>query len=211
MKTLIDQYREASELIYPGLGEWTYDCFTEYNEYFDNQIPPMPIQWHWTLPYGSAIALAYGHKLIALGIYVNKKYLVQKNSEGYFIGNDRAKHVILHEMIHTFLSLRKENTKHSGKPWCREIMRLSEEIFKTKIYSSPTTVRKVFTGKSENGVCIKESIRFNPKNKKTGELSLTQKAISSWPSCLFKYDKNGMILKHTQPPCCIPPNINGND
>ena len=53
------RYRDAAELIYPGLGAWSYETFDELNRlHFGGEVPLMAIQWHWTLPYGGAVGLA---------------------------------------------------------------------------------------------------------------------------------------------------------
>lgn len=114
------EYRNAAEIIYPGLGGWTYDKFEELNDrYFEKRVPLMPIRWHLTLPYGSILGRAFRTGAIELGMYVHKDWNLRDKKPCMF-----GEHVLLHEMLHHYLWAIGENADHQSDSWCREIMRI---------------------------------------------------------------------------------------
>jgi hypothetical protein len=164
----LEQYGQAAELIYPGLGAWTYATFDRLNrQHFDGAVPLVPIRWHKTLPYGGSVGLASRH-YIELGMYLNKEWCLHEGRPCLF-----GEHVLLHEMIHLYLYTRGENPKHNGVPWCREIMRIGHELG-IGFHAEPSRVIKV---KSDDGT---------RKSKRTQE-GIPLKDIASFPHFAFKY------------------------
>ena len=164
-----EQYKTAAELIYPGLGAWTYDTFARLNEiYFQNEIAIIPIQWHLTLPHGHNTGLACAGALIKLGLYQNKDINLKDGKPCLY-----GEHVILHEMLHIYLQNRGEKAEHNSIPWCREIMRISRQMGLI-INASPQRVIKV-----KNGNGTRCSVRVSS--------GITRKQLASWPHFMFDY------------------------
>lgn len=162
----LNEYRTAAELIYPGMGAWAYDRFDEYNaRYFDGGVPLVPIQWHLTLPHGHATE----RQRIQLGLYTQHGKMLEDG-----VPTDYASHVILHEMIHTYLNSRGENPNHNGKPWSREITRISG-LMGFEIIAQPDRVSKVRDGDGN-----RRSVRVP-----AAEGSLTRKQIAAWPHSIL--------------------------
>ena len=78
---------------------------------------------------------------------------------------------LLHEMIDQFLFECEEDPKHMGAPWRREIMRLQKQITGQEIWAGPS--KPVRQGA--------KVIRINVPRPVTGEASLTQGEIATWP------------------------------
>ena len=137
----------------------------------------MPIQWHWTLPYGGPIALAHGAgpddaMLIKLGIYHRQTgWLLRDGEPGLF-----ARHVLLHEMIHQFLRFTGRNIRHASRDWCAEIMRIGPELGIAPFQSEPSRVTKV---RLEDGKRVSKRV--------TGG-DWTMPMIATFPSPAFDYD-----------------------
>ena len=179
MNTL-EQYRAAAELIYPGLGAWTYDRFDEYNRlYFDNVIPVIPVQWHLTLPHGRSIALACAGSLIQMGIYCNSE-LNLKDGKPCLYGS----HVILHEMVHIYLQIRGEDPRHNSKPWCREIMRISK-MMGFEINAEPERV-------------VKERLEDGTRKSVRKSYGIARSLIASWPHFAFSYSTGQLLPDYIQ-------------
>lgn len=140
MKHAIESYKQAAEVMQPGLGAWTYDRFAELNaRYFDDRVPCMPVVWVPMSPYGRWVGLAEYKGRILLW---DKHALDPDYTPGL-----NAEHILLHEMLHQYLHNRNENSKHNGLPWCREIMRIGS-MMGLSFHASPSkTARK----KNEDG------------------------------------------------------------
>jgi hypothetical protein len=78
---------------------------------------------------------------------------------------------LLHEMVHQFLFERGEYAAHDGRPWRREIMRLTKQLTGADIWAGPSVVRRI----------DKTPTRFNAPNPETGQPSLPQAVIARWP------------------------------
>jgi hypothetical protein len=148
-------------------GERVADCWVEFNRlYFGGRLLPLPIFLTPVMPYGRMIGWtccggAVTH--IALAAPRNGRFLVAD------------KNTLLHEMLHQFLHESKEDPKHAGAPWCREIMRLTKQITGKNIWAGPYTVRKVREGDG------RRSMRVNLAEPGTGRPSIEQKIIARWP------------------------------
>jgi hypothetical protein len=168
----LEQYGQAAELIYPGLGAWTYATFDRLNrQHFDGAIPLMPIRWHHTLAYGGSVGVASAKGYIELGMYRNKDWNLRDGKPSLY-----AEHVLLHEMIHQHLMLNGQNPNHDAWPWCREIMRIGTEIgigFKAE----PTKVVKV---KTEDG---------KRKSERKQGAGIPLKMIARFPHFAFDYER----------------------
>jgi hypothetical protein len=114
------------------LGAQTAKLFAQYNaDYFDGRVQPVPVLYVPTSPYGHWVGQAQAQKLI----YV------------MFPGNGRdwdfTRSVLLHEMLHHFLYASGENSKHAGKPWAREVIRLSAQIWGRQFVKVSDKIRKI--------------------------------------------------------------------
>lgn len=171
------KHRNAAEVIYPGLGAWTYDKFAELNErHYSGKVPLMAIQWHITLPYGNAIGRAISTGVIQLGMYTNKDWNLHDNLPCLF-----GEHVLLHEMLHHYLWAIGEPAEHQGDGWLREIMRLGRELGMKPFIAEPSKVRKV------------RDAEGNRKSKRIqgGDLSATQ--IATFPHFAFDYANEQLL------------------
>jgi len=177
MATLQD-YMAAAELIYPGLGESTYAEFNRFNRlYFGGELPPMPIQWHHTLPYGRSLGLAYPHQVIHLGIYSHRQWCVTDGRLTPF-----GEHVLLHEMIHQHLFIAGLDSNHNSESWCSEIMRIGAKLGIKPFIASPSKVIKV---RDDTG--RRKSKRVTP--------GIPMEMICRFPSFAFDYTPNTATLK----------------
>ena len=171
MTLTIDDFKRAAEIIYPEWGAWSYEKFDEFNKrHFNDQIPPMPIQWHDTLMYGGALGLATSKGVIKLGIYKNKSGVLNKGQPTLY-----GAHVLLHEMIHQYLFVTDRDSNHSSTGWREEIMRVGAELG----LSFNALPQKVIKVKDENGEF--KSRRVNQDG------SIAQADIARFPLFAFNY------------------------
>jgi hypothetical protein len=85
--------------------------------------------------------------------------------------------IMLHAMIHQILNERREDAKHMGPGWRREIMRLHGDITGTDIWAGrSTTIRRAV-----EGYAVKRMVRINAPDRATGAVSLMQAEIARWP------------------------------
>lgn len=157
------------------LGKRVAEAWRQYNKtYFGNKLQPLPITIVNTSPHGHWLGLTTGSKR---GVHLIQ---LTMPAEGPSLVADRG--VLLHEMNHQFLVERGENPKHSGQPWCDQIMRLHYQITGKRLWVAPETVGKV---KQEDGKRL--SVRRQACCPETGEASIGQRDIASWPhSCGVK-------------------------
>lgn len=133
------------------------------DQLFGGKLSPVPIYQPTASPWGHWIGLYSGNdRNESLSIQIVRgKTREQKIA------------ILLHEMVHQRLHETGDNPDHNSPAWCREIMRLTREIWATEIWASPSVPRKV------NGV----SSRIQ-KPAPDGRLSLTRKEIAGWPLSL---------------------------
>ena len=175
------KYRDAAELIYPGLGGWTFDKFLELNErFFFGKVPVMPIQWHLTLPYGKAIGRAFLTGIIQIGMYTSKKWCLRDSKPCLF-----GEHVLLHEMLHQYLWTIGKTAGHDHEPWCTEIMRIGVELGMKPFTAEVSKVRKVRDGAGNR----------KSKRQRGGDLSGEQ--IATFPHYAFDYEKDLLLSDYT--------------
>lgn len=179
MKHAIESYNQAAELMQPGLGAWAYDRFAEFNqEYFDNTVPAMPILFVPMSPYGNWVGLAeYAGRILLW----DKHALDSDYTPGLY-----AAHILLHEMLHQYLYVKDEDTKHNGHPWCREIMRIGKQMG-LSFHASPSRTKRI---KDENG--DSKVIRTQATDGVVPSIPL-KGGISSFPHFAFDYT-TGTIL-----------------
>ena len=124
--------RAAAELLQPGLGAWSYDCFDRLNEcHFGGELPPLPILWVPVAPYGHWIGLA------RCRVEERAIFLQGTGATGLSLRpSDRHAHILLHEMVHQYLALRGEPTAHESEAWCCQIMRIGRN-FGLHFWASP--------------------------------------------------------------------------
>jgi hypothetical protein len=174
MSKLAD-YKAAAELIYPGFGAWTYDTFDRLNhEHFEGRVPLMPIRWHHTLAYGAKIGLAVAGGTPAARIDIAMHFRGQWAFDETGAPNLAAEHLLLHEMIHHFLSCTGRETKHHSRDWCDEIERIGIALGIKPFRASPSKVTKVRI----------DDHRVS-KRVQVGDLAMTE--IATFPHFAFDY------------------------
>jgi hypothetical protein len=161
------QVRNFMRTGWGSLGEQTHDAFELFNAaFFSEKIKPTPITLVSATPYGHWVGLTHcrpkGAGLIEL------QYNAVKQSMG--------KCVLLHEMIHAFLSQKGLSPAHAKKPWCQEIVRISK-LLGHPIWAAPGRVGKV----KIDGEWKSKRFSGDPCPE-TGKQSLTQTEISQWPN-----------------------------
>lgn len=171
---------KASELLQPGFGEWAYERFAHFNaKHFSNDLQPCPIIAVPVAPYGHWVGLARGDDGELHGaIYIK----MAGTTAGRFNPGDYQSHILLHEMLHRYLSQRGEQSKHDGAPWCREIMRIGREMGLPDFYAAPerVTSRK---GKSVRVMATSED----------GVVSLPRRLIANFPHFAFDYQEGRAV------------------
>lgn len=78
--------------------------------------------------------------------------------------------ILLHEMVHQYLGESRQDTKHNAKPWCSEIMRITEKVWGVQIWASPSSPRKV------GGASVRVQA-LSP----TGKESIPRACLAGWP------------------------------
>lgn len=142
-------------------GELITKLWSALNQkHFDNVLKPLPLWFPSLFPYnktaGRFTANLEGQ---SLSIQIKAGMTLQDKSD-----------VLLHEMIHQYLSESDLNPNHNALPWCNQIMRLSKDIWDKTIWASPSVPRKV------NGI----SKRIQ-KPSSEGSPSIPLADIASWP------------------------------
>jgi hypothetical protein len=164
-------YNDMLRTLTVGWGEHgraTAEYWRQYNaEYFGGRLKPLPIFFVPVSPYGHWRGLMCSHAAVT-------HIALAAPGAGRHLVADRG--VLLHEMVHQFLCESGEYTSHDGRPWCREIMRLTKLLTGQDIWAGAYTVAKV---KQADG--SRKSVRLNRPRPGTGEPSLTQDEIAHWP------------------------------
>jgi len=163
----VDQLRLMMGWSWGKLGTDTADYWQQMNQdFWGGALQPCPIWFPAAVPYGHWIGLyTCNHQSESLHIQV------AFNQTDSFAG---VVNVLLHEMIHQYLSESGQDTRHNAKPWCNEIMRLTREIWSQDIWASPAVPRKDAKGKSH---------RIQMPSPQ-GEPSISRKDIAGWPDSL---------------------------
>jgi hypothetical protein len=178
---IIDQRREPITLDeFQKLMSWTYSekgtalakAWHWMNEgFFHGILKPCPILLPSSPPYGHWIGLCTGNpEGDTLHIQVKRDLELKQQFN-----------VLLHECLHAYLRELKESTDHNARPWCREIVRLTGEIWNVEIHAAPDSPRKV------NG----RSVRIQ-KPSSTGMPSITRCQIAGWPYSI------GLVVPYEQ-------------
>jgi len=178
--TKITEYRAAAELIYPGFGAWTYDTFDRLNrQHFENRVPLMPIRWHHTLAYGAALGLAVDGGTpaarIDIAMHMNGAWAFDETGSP----NLMAEHLLLHEMLHHFLTVTGRKSKHNTRDWCAEIERIGAELGIKPFRAAPSKVTKVRIGDKRVSQRVQE-----------GDLAMNE--IASFPHFAFDYSAEAL-------------------
>ena len=110
--------------------------------------------------------------MIKLGIYHRQTgWLLGDGKPGFF-----ARHVLLHEMIHQFLSFTGRDIRHASRDWCAEIMRIGPELGLPPFQAEPSRVTKV---RLQDGRRLSKRV--------TGG-DWTMPMIAGFPHLAFDYD-----------------------
>jgi hypothetical protein len=162
--TVDDMRRFAGEAWGP-IGVDIVEKWCEFNaRYFANALRPVPLVITNTLPHGRRLAFcSYNPGTFGRTITLN----IPRQARRLLADNN----TLLHEMVHQLCFERGEPAEHAGKPWRREIMRLTKVIAGKDIWAGHSTVRRI-DGKPT---------RLNVPHPETGELSLPQAVIARWP------------------------------
>jgi len=89
------------------------------------------------------------------------------------LGEQGRADVLLHEMVHQRLHERRECTKHNAWPWCREIVRLTRELWGRDIWASPAVPRRVAGHSTRVQVAGPGGLQ-----------SISRQAIATWPQSI---------------------------
>lgn len=181
MFTLKDMERFATEAWGP-LGTRVVAKWDEFNRlYFDGRLRPVPLVITNTQPFGKVLAFCsyspdgrHG-RTITLNVPRKHSILLADNTS------------LLHEMIHQLLFESGDDARHESEGWRREIMRLNKLITGREIWAGRSqAIRRKEAGKSR-------VVRANLPHPETGQKSLDQMAIATWPrSCGIRLGRLGM-------------------
>jgi len=158
------ELRKLMKWTYSDRGELLADAWDRLNQTcFRGVLKPVPILLPSSPPYGHWVGLCTGN-LQGETIHIQLKRDMPMK-EHY--------DVLLHECLHAYLRECGESTDHNDVPWCREIMRLSTELWGVGIWASPSQPRKV------KGVSKRVQ-----KPRADGAESVKRTAISRWPQSM---------------------------
>jgi hypothetical protein len=179
----LDDMRNVAREAYGQLGVTIVDQWDVFNRvYYGGALRPIPIFITQSQPFGKRIAYCTGSsdgaRHIALNLPTNHAKLVADNS------------TLLHERLHQYLHERGEESKHTGEPWRREIMRITRLITGKEIWAGASSVRRI------NG----KPTRYHKPHPETGAESLKQSAIARWPHDGLGIDM-GPLGKPSSPSC----------
>lgn len=170
---IIDQRREPISITeFRKLMHWTYSdrgtALAAAWEWLNHQcfhgvLLPCPILLPSSPPYGHWVGLCTGNPE---GETVHIQLKRDMPLPAHF-------DVLLHECIHAYLREKNEPTSHNELPWCREIMRLSKELWDVDVWASPSQPRKV-----------KGASRRVQKLSSDGRESISLPKISQWPQSI---------------------------
>jgi hypothetical protein len=160
--------REALVVGWGSLGGCVADTWVEFNQvYFGGRLKPLPVFLTPATPYGRLVGWTCCQDAVT-------HIALARPRQGDILVADKS--TLLHEMVHQSLHESGENICHAGEPWCREIMRLHKQITGKEIWAGKYTVLKK---KLPDGSRV--SVRGNRPHPVTGQPSIPQKAIASWP------------------------------
>lgn len=160
-----------------SLGGTVAETWRDLNRtHFKNKLEPLPIIIVSTSPYGRWLGCTYCNCKSRRAHLIQLAVPRQKNT----LLADRG--TLLHEMIHQSLTEQGLSPKHEHAPWCEEIMRLTYDLTRKRIYAAPEIVTKTkdkdpITGKTK-------SIRRPRLHPETGKPSIDRMAIATWPHSL---------------------------
>lgn len=133
-----------------------YEAFHRLNHLcFDNRVPELPLLTVVTFPYGHCIGQTHyrDDKLPRIEI---KRSLAR---------HDDFEEVVLHEMLHAYLRLGGEDSSHNGRPWSREVERITPLYLGVQVRATPQKLKRI------NG----KPTRWTPEGY------LTRRELASWP------------------------------
>lgn len=152
-------------------GERIADLWQEINRVvFASTVRPSPITFPATFPYGHCIGLTYTGNPDSFESIQLKAGMRDDEMAG----------VLLHEMLHQFLSQERRITKHNSKDWCGEVMRITKLIWGVDVWAAPVTIGKEVVGRDEDGKQVRRSVRRQAAAP-DGKPSPSMELIKRWP------------------------------
>jgi hypothetical protein len=172
------QFRELMGWSFGTEGTVMADLWAALNSRcWDGKLEPCPMFFPRPTSYGSWVGL-FTANLQRKTLHIQLKHSLSTQ--------DKAD-VLLHEMVHQYLSETGQSTKHNAQPWCDEIMRITKQLWSVEIHASPDSPRKV------NG----RSVRVQ-KPSATGQPSIKRKQIANWPHSLGLSVPIDTLIDYTQ-------------
>ncbi len=131
------QMRIFLEYGWGEVGTNVFRAWEEFNKrFFDDALRPVPIVMVATSPYGHWVGCTHWLRHPRRVAYIG---MTAPNNRK--LASDPG--VLLHEMVHAWLVHTGEDPSHEGRPWCREITRLSALLGRPEIKAEPQKVRRV--------------------------------------------------------------------
>jgi hypothetical protein len=133
----IEDMRRFGGEAWGQIGVDIVERWCEFNAaYFGGALKPVPLVISNTQPFGKRLAFCSYNpgasgRTITLNLPSTHRRLVADNN------------TLLHEMVHQFLFERGEDPHHAGKPWRREIMRLTKLITGKDIWAGSSKTMRI--------------------------------------------------------------------
>lgn len=154
------------------VGARVADLWVAYNrQYFRNALEPLPIILVHTSPYGRWLGVTH------CNCAERRAHMIQLTRPASHTALVADRGVLLHEMLHQYLTEQGDSPKHEHQPWCDGIMRLHQQITGERIWACPESIikeRDPDTGK-------RKSRRVQATDPETGTAALPRGAIATWP------------------------------
>jgi len=106
----------------------------------------VPIALTFTSPYGSWVGLTHCRD--------RRDHLIELTAPAKGVALVAGRSTLLHEMVHQCLAERGEPTNHDSESWCREIMRLHQQITGERLWATPERVGKDANRRSVCYQCV---------------------------------------------------------
>lgn len=171
------------------VGAAVVDQWAAYNQrFFGGELRPIPLVIEARRPLGNRVVDCtaggsrstprIGGRLIRFNIWLERGKRVADNG------------ALLHAMLHQLLLQRGENAEHSGAPWRREIMRLTEAVTGKPVWAGRSIVKRVPAakpifaikrdgrGKERRVPIVVQRVDERPPDDR---VALTQQQIARWP------------------------------
>lgn len=160
----VDQLRQMMGWTFGRDGEQLAELWAAFNDrLWGGSLEPVPIWLPRVTTYGRWIGLYSGnHDHRSLSVQVKWQLSPQAQAD-----------VLLHECVHQALWEQRQCPAHNAWPWCREIVRLTRELWGIDIWAAPSVPRRV----------AGHSTRVQAAGP--GEqVSITRQQIATWPHSL---------------------------